>query len=235
MCGKNYVNAGSAGTYDGLGISGGHEYAETITDPNPDTGWIDLSDPTPPGSGGEVADKCIFDTGDPAGDIRLSTGTFAMQSLWSNAADRCVMTSLSTGPVSLTYANLAMDDTNGSLANGNLIQVWSDITGSSANQRWTLVSKGSYDVIELARSPGHCLDVRNSGTTNGTKIQLWTCNGGVDQEWKPLPAGQLEAVYATGKSGRIMVLDDPSFGGNGTKLHIWQLNGLAQQFWSMPS
>jgi hypothetical protein len=240
-CGENFVNAGSAGTYDGFNIIGGHEYAETVTDPDPFTGWSDSGDSISDGGApGEIGDKCAwggsgFGLSDPIGDVTLSTGTFAMQSLWSNAAGRCVMTSLTTGLISTIYAPIAVDDTNGSLANGNPIQVWSDTTGSRANQRWTLVSKGSYDVVELARSPGHCLDVRNGGTTNGTKLQLWSCNGGVDQEWKPLVTGQLEAVYATGKSGRTMVLDDPSFGGNGTKLHIWQLNGLAQQFWSMPS
>jgi hypothetical protein len=92
-CGENFINAGSAGTYDGFSIVGGHEYAETITDPYPDSGWIDLNDSI---SGGEIGDKCawageIWGTHDPAGDVTLSTGTFAMQSLWSNAANGCAM------------------------------------------------------------------------------------------------------------------------------------------------
>ncbi len=94
-CGANFVNAGSAGLFDGWSLVGGHEYAETVSDPNPDTGYIDLGDLN--GSGGEIGDKCVwggvpFGVSDPYGDVTLSTGTFAMQSLWSNAAGRCVMT-----------------------------------------------------------------------------------------------------------------------------------------------
>ncbi len=102
-CGENWINPGAAGTYDGFSTIAGHEYAETITDPDPPTGWIDMADAV---SGGEIADKCawggtIFGRHDPAGDVTLSTGTFAMQSLWSNAAGGCV---LASGP-SLTISN----------------------------------------------------------------------------------------------------------------------------------
>ena len=30
---------------------------------------------------------------------------------------------------------------------------------------------------------GLCLDVNGAGTANGTKVQLWTCNGGSNQQW----------------------------------------------------
>jgi hypothetical protein len=93
-CGQNFINGGSAGTYDGTSMVAGHEFAETVTDPDPKTGWIDTLDSV---SGGEVGDKCVwggqpFGVHDPAGDITLSTGKFAMQSQWSNAAGGCVMT-----------------------------------------------------------------------------------------------------------------------------------------------
>jgi 3D (Asp-Asp-Asp) domain-containing protein len=97
-CGANFVNGGSSGILDGWSLVGGHEYAETVSDPDPNTGYIDLSDVTGnAASGGEIGDKCVwggvpFGVNDPYGDITLSTGTFAMQSLWSNAARRCVMT-----------------------------------------------------------------------------------------------------------------------------------------------
>jgi serine protease len=94
-CGEDYVNPN--GTHDGFSIVGGHEYAETITDPYPDSGWIDLNDP----AGGEVGDKCAWTT--PNGDVTLATGSFAMQSLWSNAAKACVMaTQPNTNPLSVS-------------------------------------------------------------------------------------------------------------------------------------
>ncbi|HEX6547967.1 MAG TPA: hypothetical protein VF134_04425 [Candidatus Dormibacteraeota bacterium] len=78
-CGQNFVNAGSAGTLDGVTIVGGHEYAETITDQFPAGGWTDST-------GNENGDKCAWiSSGQGASqNITLSTGTFAVQSTWAN-------------------------------------------------------------------------------------------------------------------------------------------------------
>jgi Putative Ig domain len=77
-CGQDFVN--SNGTLDGVSIVEGHEYAETITDQNPAGGWTDSS-------GNEAADKCAWITPGTSGgsfDLSLSTGTFAMQTIWAN-------------------------------------------------------------------------------------------------------------------------------------------------------
>ena len=80
-CGANFVNSGSAGTGDGITIVGGHEYAEAVTDPDVSTGWIDAS-------GNENGDKCAWiSSGSGASrNISLSTGSFPVQTLYSNAA-----------------------------------------------------------------------------------------------------------------------------------------------------
>lgn len=90
LCGEDAVNPG--GTDDGFSIVGGHEYAESITDPVPFTGWEDpLDNQIFP----EIADKCAWSS---LSDVTLSTGSFAMQPLWSNSANggsgACVMSSL---------------------------------------------------------------------------------------------------------------------------------------------
>lgn len=79
-CGQSFVNSGSAGLLDGVSIVAGHEMAETETDPFPNGGWLD-------GNGGENADKCAWISSGQgaAADVTLSTGTFAVQALWSNA------------------------------------------------------------------------------------------------------------------------------------------------------
>jgi serine protease len=81
-CGQNFVNSGSAGLLDGVSIVGGHEYAETITDPNPPNGWTDFV-------GAETGDKCAWISLGPGAstNVTLSSGTFAVQSLWSNSAN----------------------------------------------------------------------------------------------------------------------------------------------------
>ena len=84
-CGAHYVNAGAAGVLDGLTMVAGHEYAEGITDQVPEGGW---GDPT----NNEIADKCVWHgVGGIGGaeNLVLATGTFAMQSTFSNDTDRC--------------------------------------------------------------------------------------------------------------------------------------------------
>jgi serine protease len=103
VCGENAVNAGSAGTLDGFSIVLGHEIEETVTDPGAEDivggqnlgGWYD------PFDANENGDKCAWVgeslglPGEPTvtpvpgrmGDIQGNQGTtFAVQSLWSNAA-----------------------------------------------------------------------------------------------------------------------------------------------------
>lgn len=335
-CGENFVNGGPAGTYDGFSIVGGHEYAETITDPQPASGWSDSNDNV---SGGEIGDKCawggqLWGGSDPVGDVTLSTGSFAMQSLWSNAAGGCVMapqdtvtvinpgsqtstanvavslqlkatssggntlsytaaglpaglsinsgTGLISGkpttataasvtvtatdttrasgsttfawtvnpapkPVGfvkatkLTSPQLVLDDRNGSHTNGAIAQVWEQAglpgsRGVLASQTWQVNSLGGGVVSIQLKGTNLCLDVRGGGTTNGTKLQLWTCGaaGGADQQWVPLAGGQLKAVHASSVSRKTMVMDDPNARGNGTQLQIWQSNGLREQFWTLP-
>ncbi|MFJ4594554.1 MULTISPECIES: Ig domain-containing protein [unclassified Kitasatospora] len=78
-CGQGFVNAGTAGTLDGVTIVEGHEYAETITDQNPAGGWTDSS-------GAENGDKCAWiSSGQGASaNVGFTTGSFAMQSTWAN-------------------------------------------------------------------------------------------------------------------------------------------------------
>jgi hypothetical protein len=71
----------------GITIVAGHEMAETETDQFPSTGWLDSG-------GAENGDKCAWITTGHQGaaaDISLSTGSFPVQSLWSNATSSCVL------------------------------------------------------------------------------------------------------------------------------------------------
>ena len=84
-CGAGFVNAGSS--LDGVTIVEGHEYAETITDQNPAGGWTDST-------GAENGDKCAWLTPGTAGgsqNVAFSTGSFAMQSTWSNDSASCLI------------------------------------------------------------------------------------------------------------------------------------------------
>ncbi|MGV9341196.1 ricin-type beta-trefoil lectin domain protein [Streptomyces sp. NPDC003688] len=73
---------------------------------------------------------------------------------------------------------------------------------------------------------GKCADVRNSGTANGTPVQLYGCNGTDAQRWAHVPdaGGTLRAL------GGCL---DVSNGGtaNGTGVQLWQCNGSGAQRW----
>jgi serine protease len=65
---------------DGAGETVSHEYAETLTDPFPSSGWTDRT-------ANENADKCENLIGDSPGGsthVTLGTGTFAVQGTWAN-------------------------------------------------------------------------------------------------------------------------------------------------------
>ncbi len=76
-CGANFNGLGPDA---GITIVEGHEAAETITDQFPSNGWLDSS-------GYEIGDKCAWiSSGQGASaDVTFSTGTYPVQSLWSNA------------------------------------------------------------------------------------------------------------------------------------------------------
>jgi hypothetical protein len=76
-CGANFNGLGPDA---GITIVGGHEMGETITDQFPSSGWLDSG-------GAENGDKCAWISSGQGASAALSvsTGTFAVQSLWSNA------------------------------------------------------------------------------------------------------------------------------------------------------
>ena len=86
-CGANFNGLGPKA---GITIVGGHEFGETESDIFPNGGWLDSS-------GAENGDKCAWiSSGQGASaNVTFSSGTFAVQSLWSNAfnsgAGGCVL------------------------------------------------------------------------------------------------------------------------------------------------
>ncbi len=95
-CGADWFGETTTrGLLDGYGIIGGHEYAETLTDPNTPGGWTDAT-------GQEIADKCSWIPYGSNGGLffeNLSTGSFPLQTLWSNEDHLCMASDpISTGP-----------------------------------------------------------------------------------------------------------------------------------------
>lgn len=78
--GSRCPNGVLGGKLDAFSIVEGHEYAESITDPQAGNGWVAPN-------GEEIGDQCEGNFQ----KVTLPTGTFALQPLWSNRADGCVI------------------------------------------------------------------------------------------------------------------------------------------------
>ncbi|GAB3152755.1 lectin [Micromonospora sonneratiae] len=76
-------------------------------------------------------------------------------------------------------------------------------------------------VVGLA---GKCLDVAGAATADGTKVQLYTCNGTNAQQWTVTPGSTVKAL------GKCL---DVSAGGtaDGTRVQLWTCNGSGAQNW----
>ncbi|MEU8733344.1 PQQ-dependent sugar dehydrogenase [Streptomyces tendae] len=72
---------------------------------------------------------------------------------------------------------------------------------------------------------GKCLDVDGANTSDGTQVQIWTCNGSGAQKWTVQGDGSLRAL------GKCL---DVSGGGSadGTKVQLWTCNGSGAQTWA---
>ena len=257
-CGKDSVNPTRAGTNDGWSIVGGDLYASTITDPFPRTGWVD------PADGSEIDNKC----GSPF-NLTLSTGTFAVQSLWSNAsfnsaANGCVQTGAVKDSIKITSPGTQTSNAGanvnlpivGSSTAGNPL-TWSasglpnglsinpstgTVTGTPTTPGTSGVTVSATDVPGAHHSVafnwtinpavtsgpikgdhGKCLDDFGGGTANGTKVDIWTCNNTVSQQWS-FSGGHLMV------QGRCV--DDASYTGAGTKLVLWSCNTHKGQLWT---
>ena len=230
-CGENFVNSGPAGLDDGFSLVGGAEYADTITNPepngiapgtSPDPAWVDTGDTV---SGGEVAQKCAFNqpfaSGDPHGDVTLSTGSFAMQSLWSNDAGACVLSDTVTitnpgGQSSVAGSTVNLQMAGKSSAGYPLM--WSStplppgLTMSSAGLITGIPSTiGTYGVTITAADA--------AGTSRGVSF-IWT----ITANGKPI----------TGPNSKC--LDDFGAGtADRTKVDIWTCNNTAAQDWTFSS
>src|SRR5579859_1598009 len=102
-----------------------------------------------------------------------------------------------------------------------------DGTGAFASTSftWTVAPAGDgIATTPLVGYQGLCLDVAGDNNTNGTKVQIYTCNGTNGQQWTEEPNG---TVHADGKC-----LDVVGGGtANGTLVDLYQCNGTGAQVW----
>ena len=78
---------------------------------------------------------------------------------------------------------------------------------------------------------GSRLDDNGAGTTNNTKIQIWTSNGSAAQQWNMTTSG----VTPAGNWNLAVNLGpyclDANGGASGTATHLWSCLGISNQSW----
>ena len=182
-CGANFVS----NSLDGYSIVGGHEYAETLTDQNPAGGWVNNTGSS--FTGQENGDECAWiSSGQGAAAlVAFSTGSFAMQSTWSNDTNRCdishpIVSGSSNGgtpTANFTYSasGLTVSFTDTSTDSGGTIgsHAWTfgdGGTSSATNPTHTYAAGGTYSVTETVTDSG------NGSTSSKTSAVTVSASGG---------------------------------------------------------
>ncbi|MEU4713664.1 ThuA domain-containing protein [Micromonospora purpureochromogenes] len=160
-------------------------------------------------------------SGGPGGTIQVRTGSTTGTVLGSVAVPN-------TGSWT-TYADVTTALTGVPSGSQNLYLTYTGTgTGLFDVDDFTLVrggGGGTGGTGPIKGLAGKCLDVRSSGTADGTQIQLYTCNGTTAQTWTVTPNSTIKAL------GKCL---DVSGGGSadGTKIQLWTCNGSGAQNWS---
>nr|BFE62416.1 hypothetical protein GCM10020063_069420 [Dactylosporangium thailandense] len=126
---------------------------------------------------------------------------------------------------------LCLDIMNGVNADGTTLQTVA--CNNLPWQQWLHVPPGlsSYPYPNALLNPitGKCVDVKNSGTANGTQVWLYTCNGGAAQRWLRQPDGTMKNP----NSGKCLDVAGTNIAGGGT-MQIYDCAAQWNQVW-MPT
>ena len=160
------------------------------------------------------------------GSSVVATDSIAVTSSYRNqsgASSDSVKTYLfATAPMNLAAGKTVASVTLPSNVNSGTLHVFAiGFTGAAAQATGAVYSGVSSGVLG-----GLCLDDNGGGTTNGTKVQLWNCNGGATQQWTIESNGTIQT-----EGGCLDV--NGSGTANGTLVQWWTCNNTAAQQWQV--
>jgi glucose/arabinose dehydrogenase len=114
------------------------------------------------GSGGTLSVRA----GSPTGTV-LGTVTVPVTGSWETFTE--VSTALSGAPAGTTALYLTFQGGTGTLFDVDAFTLGTATSGENTGR--------------IVGANGSCVDVNGTGSADGTKIQLWTCNAGTNQQW----------------------------------------------------
>jgi beta-glucosidase len=134
----------------------------------------------------------------------------------------------SNGELINPQSGKCLDDTGESTTVGTQVQIWT--CGGTANQSWvspagsTSTGGGGTATGAVTGYEGLCLDVAGANSADGTKVDIYTCNGTNAQQWT---VESNQTLQALGKC-----LDVVSGGtANGSLVDLYTCNGTGAQVW----
>ncbi|WP_190849829.1 PQQ-dependent sugar dehydrogenase [Streptomyces aurantiacus] len=160
------------------------------------------------GAGGTIEVRAGSTTG-----TLLGTATVPVTGGWETFQD--VTAALSNQPTGSTSLYLVFKGGSGALFD---LDEFSFGTSGGAGPR-----SGAVKGVN-----GKCLDVDNAQTTDGTKVQIWTCNSSGAQTWTVPGDGTLRAL------GKCLDISGGATA-DGTKIQLWTCNGSGAQTWAAQS
>jgi glucosylceramidase len=151
-------------------------------------------------------------TGKPIGVYGASASNGAQIVQWTNDGDpdqQWTLGDAGSGYFNLIDVNsgLALDDTNGSTANGTQMQQWSIGGTGDTNQQWQITPLGNGYYTIINRTSGLALDLTGGGIGDGTAIQQWSvASGDFNQQWQlvGVPPANAPATPTAGGTYRIV-------------------------------
>ncbi len=154
-----------------------------------------------------------------AGDLDAGGQTRIWDCNGSSAQQWNIAVATPTGSISaVSLPNKCAENRNGKIVVG---------TCGADGQEWTVVPVGGNVVLTVGG--GACMDVTSSGTTNGTPIQSFRCNGTLAQQWTVISSGLLRNP----NSGRCLAANDS--GNDGTPFVLSDCNTRSvYQRWHLP-
>lgn len=126
---------------------------------------------------------------------------------------------------------MCLDADANHLGNGDKVQVWGCSSSGAQQQVWTWEGPtGSLAFqFRLNTSQGtFCLDEDATHSGDGNKVQLWQCNGSVQQRWSFNANWSIQ----NHRDGRCLDADANQLGNNGAKVTVWHCSFALNQSWA---
>jgi len=128
------------------------------------------------------------------------------------------------------HSGKALDVAGGSLADGALVQQWTD-NGSDA-QRWNIERDTSPSFRIVSQRSGRRLEISNASQADGAGAQQWSAQNADNQRWLMTHTGSDWFTIAAKHSGKNLDVSGNS-SADGAKVHQWTSTSGDNQKWRL--